>query len=225
MISAEGITRTYMMGLVEVHALRGVSVDIKEGDFVGIMGPSGSGKSTLLHILGLLDRPTEGSIHISGKNVLKMNDDEKGRFRLSKFGFILQDYALVPELTAFENVVLPAMAKGASADECEKKGIEYLSQVGLSDRGEHIPAELSGGEQQRVAIARALVNSPDIIFADEPCANLDSENSRAVLELFKKINEETERTIIMVSHESWHKEYFERLIVLSDGKVASDKYL
>ncbi|WFN38005.1 ABC transporter ATP-binding protein [Methanomicrobium antiquum] len=225
MISAEDITRTYMMGLVEVRALRGVSVEIKRGDFVGIMGPSGSGKSTLLHILGLLDRPTEGSIRIFGKDVLSMSDDCKGRFRLSKFGFIFQDYALVPELTALENVILPAMAKGLSLAESEKKGMEYLSLVGLGERANHIPAELSGGEQQRVAIARALVNSPEIIFADEPCANLDTENSRAVLELFKKINEETERTVIMVSHESWHKEFFERLILLRDGKVSSDSYL
>ena len=225
MISANDITKTYTMGLVKVHALRGISVDIKEGDFVGIMGPSGSGKSTLLQILGLLDRPTDGEIRISGRDVLNMSDDEKGRFRLSKFGFIFQDYALVPELTALENVILPAMAKGMLPDECRRTGMKYLDNVGLSDRGGHIPAELSGGEQQRVAIARALVNSPDIIFADEPCANLDSENSRAVLELFKKINEETGRMVIMVSHEQWHKEYFERLFLLSDGRVASDKYL
>ena len=213
------------MGLVEVNALRGVSVEIKRGDFVGIMGPSGSGKSTLLHILGLLDKPTEGMLKIFGKNVLSMNDEEKGRFRLLKFGFIFQDYALVPELTALENVILPAMAKGMPSDECVEKGTEYLSLVGLEKRGSHIPAELSGGEQQRAAIARALVNSPEIIFADEPCANLDTENSRAVLELFKKISGETERTIIMVSHEEWHKEYFERLILLRDGKVSYDSYL
>ena len=213
------------MGLVEVNALRGVSVEIKRGDFVGIMGPSGSGKSTLLHILGLLDKPTEGMLKIFGKNVLSMNDEEKGRFRLLKFGFIFQDYALVPELTALENVILPAMAKGMPSDECVEKGTEYLSLVGLEKRGSHIPAELSGGEQQRAAIARALVNNPEIIFADEPCANLDTENSRAVLELFKKISGETERTIIMVSHEEWHKEYFERLILLRDGKVSYDSYL
>lgn len=224
-ISAENLTRTYLMGLVEVNALRGVSVEIKRGDFVGIMGPSGSGKSTLLHILGLLDKPTEGMLKIFGKNVLSMNDEEKGRFRLLKFGFIFQDYALVPELTALENVILPAMAKGMPSDECVEKGTEYLSLVGLEKRGSHIPAELSGGEQQRAAIARALVNSPEIIFADEPCANLDTENSRAVLELFKKISGETERTIIMVSHEEWHKEYFERLILLRDGKVSYDSYL
>ena len=223
-ISAENLTRTYLMGLVEVNALRGVSVEIKRGDFVGIMGPSGSGKSTLLHILGLLDKPTEGMLKIFGKNVLSMNDEEKGRFRLLKFGFIFQDYALVPELTALENVILPAMAKGMPFDECVEKGTEYLSLVGLEKRGSHIPAELSGGEQQRAAIARALVNSPEIIFADEPCANLDTENSRAVLELFKKISGETERTIIMVSHEEWHKEYFERLILLRDGKVSYVSY-
>ncbi|MBN1433017.1 MAG: ABC transporter ATP-binding protein [Methanomicrobiaceae archaeon] len=222
MISATDIKKVYNMGLVEVNALNGVSVEIGKGEFVGIMGSSGSGKSTLLHMLGLLDRPTEGRIEIDGRKVLEMSDEEKGRFRLIKFGFIFQDYALVPELTALENVMLPAMAKGVPGDECVAGGQSYLEKVGLLERGGHLPSELSGGEQQRVAIARALVNNPSILFADEPCANLDSHNSRAVLELFSEINETMDQTVVMVSHEEWHKEYFDRVIRLKDGLVAEE---
>lgn len=222
MISANDVKKVYKMGLVEVHALKGVSVEIEKGEFIGIMGSSGSGKSTLLHMLGLLDRPTEGQIEIDGRKVLEMSDEEKGRFRLIKFGFIFQDYALVPELTALENVILPAMAKGGTKEQCVSGGQSYLEKVGLGERGAHLPSELSGGEQQRVAIARALVNNPSILFADEPCANLDSKNSRAVLDLFSEINETMKQTIVMVSHEEWHKEYFDRIIRLKDGLVAEE---
>jgi putative ABC transport system ATP-binding protein len=222
MITAAGIRKVYKMGLVEVHALRGIDVDIEKGEFVGIMGSSGSGKSTLLHMLGLLDRPTEGQIAINGRNVLEMSDEEKGRFRLSRFGFIFQDYALVPELTALENVILPAMAAGRLHEECISTGESYLGRVGLGERGGHLPSELSGGEQQRVAIARALVNNPSILFADEPCANLDSANSRTVLDLFREINENMDQTVVMVSHEEWHREYFDRIIRLKDGLVAEE---
>ena len=222
MITAVGVRKVYKMGLVEVHALRGIDVDIEKGEFVGIMGSSGSGKSTLLHMLGLLDRPTEGRISINGRNVLEMSDEEKGRFRLSGFGFIFQDYALVPELTALENVILPAMAAGRLHEECIATGESYLGRVGLGERGGHLPSELSGGEQQRVAIARALVNNPSILFADEPCANLDSANSRTVLDLFREINETMDQTVVMVSHEEWHREYFDRIIRLKDGLVAEE---
>ena len=225
MITAAGVRKVYKMGLVEVHALRGIDVDIKKGEFVGIMGSSGSGKSTLLHMLGLLDRPTEGRIAIDGRNVLEMSDEEKGRFRLSGFGFIFQDYALVPELTALENVILPAMAAGRLHEECIAAGESYLGRVGLAERGNHLPSELSGGEQQRVAIARALVNNPSILFADEPCANLDSINSRTVLDLFREINETMDQTVVMVSHEEWHREYFDRIIRLKDGLVAEEIWL
>jgi len=225
MITSNDLEKTYTMGLVKVHALRGVSLDLKKGEFVGIMGSSGSGKSTLLHMLGLLDKPSAGGIKILDRDVLSMSDDEKGRFRLSRFGFIFQDYALVPELTAHENVILPAMAQGLSIDECNSRGNFYLEKVGLTDRGNHLPSELSGGEQQRVAIARALVNHPEIIFADEPCANLDSTNSRTVLELFREINRTLKQTVVMVTHEEWHTEYIDRIIRLSDGKVSEDKYL
>lgn len=222
MISATGLKRIYVMGSVEVHALKGVSLTIEKGEFIGIMGSSGSGKSTLLHMLGLLDKPTAGQIAIEGRNVLEMGDEDKGRYRLSKFGFIFQDYALVPELTALENVIIPAMAAGRHPEECMAGGRSYLEKVGLEERGDHLPSELSGGEQQRVAIARALVNDPSILFADEPCANLDSSNSRMILDLFTDINETMDQTVVMVSHEEWHREYFDRVIQLKDGLVAEE---
>ncbi len=223
MISAHNLKKVYRMGLVEVHALNGVSLDIRTGEFIGIMGSSGSGKSTLLHMLGLLDDPTEGEIMIGGQDVLEFSDSRKGRFRLNNFGFIFQDYALVPELTAIENVILPSIARGTALPDAYAAGCEYLDHVELYERRDHLPAELSGGEQQRVAIARALVNSPDVLFADEPCANLDSENSRVVLDLFRQINRDFSQTVIMVSHEDWHKEYFNRVIRLRDGKIEREE--
>ena len=173
-------------------------------------------------MLGLLDPPTEGTITIGGRDVVSLSEAEKGMFRLSQFGFIFQDYALVPELTAEENVSLVAMARGEEAAAYSRRSRDLLSQVGLGDRVAHLPSELSGGEQQRVAIARALINTPEILFADEPCANLDSTNSRAVLDLFRDINRKMNLTIIMVSHENWHMEYFERVIRLHDGKIHED---
>ncbi|KQC04728.1 MAG: ABC transporter [Methanoculleus sp. SDB] len=225
MITARNLKKIYTMGRVEVHALNGVSFDIGTGEFVGIMGSSGSGKSTLLHMLGLLDDPTEGEITIGGEDVLEFSDSKKTRFRLQKFGFIFQDYALVPELSALENVILPALARGVPLPDASATGRDYLDRVDLAGRKDHLPAELSGGEQQRVAIARALVNNPDILFADEPCANLDSMNSRAVLDLFGQINEELNQTVIMVSHEDWHREYFDRVIRLRDGKIEKEEVL
>ena len=221
-IRAEGLRKLYTMGTVEVRAINGVTFSVRKGEFLGITGSSGSGKSTLLHMLGLLDPPTEGTIHIDGKDVIALSEGEKGMFRLSRFGFIFQDYALVPELTAEENVSLVAMARGEERESYSRRSRDILRQVGLGDRTAHLPSELSGGEQQRVAIARALINSPEILFADEPCANLDSTNSRAVLDLFREINHKMNLTIIMVSHENWHREYFERIIRLRDGEILED---
>ena len=211
------------MGDVEVNALDGVTLDIAKGEFLGIMGASGSGKTTLLHMLGLLDEPTSGQILIDGTDVGKLTDYEKTMFRLYKLGYVFQDYALVPDLTVMENVSLPAMLrKDRDEEQIKKDSYDILQQIGLCDRRDHLPRELSGGQQQRVSIARAMVNKPDILFADEPCANLDSENSKMVLELFKEINEEMQQTIVMVSHEDWHKDYFHRIVRLKDGKVVSD---
>ena len=223
MITIEELRKTYHMGDIEVKALDGVTLDIEKGEFLGIMGASGSGKTTLLHMLGLLDEPSSGKITIDGIDIAKLNDYEKTQFRLYKLGYVFQDYALVPDLTVMENVSLPAMLRQDRTDEQSRAGsFEVLQKIGLCDRRDHLPRELSGGQQQRVSIARAIVNKPDILFADEPCANLDSENSRMVLDLFKEINEEMQQTIVMVSHEEWHTEYFHRIVKLKDGKVFSD---
>jgi putative ABC transport system ATP-binding protein len=223
MIAIDDLQKIYRMGDVEVRALDGVTLDIAKGEFLGIMGPSGSGKTTLLHMLGLLDTPSSGRIVIDGMDISLLNDYEKTMFRLYKLGYVFQDYALVPDLTVFENVSLPAMLrKDRTEEQLTRDTYKILQQIGMYDRREHLPRELSGGQQQRVSIARAMVNKPDILFADEPCANLDTENSRMVLDLFREINQEMQQTIVMVSHEDWHKEYFHRIIHLQDGKVISD---
>jgi len=223
MIEISELRKTYHMGNVEVRALDGVTLTIEKGEFLGIMGPSGSGKSTLLHMLGLLDLPTSGKITIDGLDILKLTDYEKTMFRLYKLGYVFQDYALVPDLTVMENVSLTAMLrKDRTEEQLKKDSFEILQKIGLCDRRDHLPRELSGGQQQRVSLARAMVNKPDILFADEPCANLDTENSQIVLELFKEINESMRQTIVMVSHEDWHKDYFHRIIRLRDGKIVSD---
>jgi putative ABC transport system ATP-binding protein len=223
MIEIEDLRKIYHMGNVEVKALDGVTLDIEKGEFLGIMGPSGSGKTTLLHMLGLLDIPTSGRIVIDGTDVSHLTDYQKTMFRLYRLGYVFQDYALVPDLTVMENVSLSAMLrKDRTEEQWKKDSYGILQQIGLCDRRDHLPRELSGGQQQRVSIARAIVNKPDILFADEPCANLDTENSRMVLDLFREINEEMKQTIVMVSHEDWHKDYFHRIIHLLDGKVVSD---
>jgi len=223
MIEITDLRKTYRMGNVEVRALDGVTLDIAKGEFLGIMGPSGSGKTTLLHMLGLLDIPTSGKIVIDGLDLSRLSDYEQTMFRLYKLGYVFQDYALVPDLTVMENVSLTAMLRKDRTEEQSKKdSFEILQKIGLCDRRDHLPRELSGGQQQRVSLARAMVNKPDILFADEPCANLDTENSRIVLELFKEINESMHQTIVMVSHEDWHKEYFHRIIRLRDGRIISD---
>jgi putative ABC transport system ATP-binding protein len=223
MIEISDLKRIYHMGNVEVRALDGVTLNIEKGEFLGIMGASGSGKTTLLHLLGLLDEPTSGRILIDGLDILHLTDYEKTMFRLYKLGYVFQDYALVPDLTVMENVSLPAMLrKDRTEEQVKKDSFSILQKIGLCDRRDHLPRELSGGQQQRVSIARAMVNKPDILFADEPCANLDTENSKMVLDLFREINDEMKQTIVMVSHEDWHKDYFHRIIRLKDGKVVSD---
>lgn len=204
---------------ISTEALRGVSFEVEEGEFVAIMGRSGSGKSTLLHQLGLLDIPTAGEIIINGVNVLKLSDHQKAYFRLKKLGYVFQEYALLPEFTALESVYLSLMVQGIGKKDYIKKATEVLKEVGLKERIHHLPHELSGGEQQRVAVARAIVNSPKILFADEPCANLDSESSETILKLFKKLNKELGQTIIMVTHEPEDKKHVEQIIWLKDGLI------
>jgi len=219
MIRAEDITKVYRMGAVDVHALRGVTLQIGKGEFVGIAGPSGSGKSTLLHMLGLLDRPGSGSLRIDGTDVLSLSEDERTLFRLNNLGYVFQDYALIAELTVLENVYMPCLVRGSPMEECVPASTEILSAVGLKDRLDHMSYELSGGQQQRVSIARALVNRPRILFADEPCANLDTGTSRQILDLFRQLNRDLDQTIVMVSHEPWHTEYFNRVVTLRDGEI------
>jgi len=219
-LEIKGLSRIYSMGDVKVKALNNVSFEIARGEFVAIMGKSGSGKSTLLHQLGLLDIPTSGKIISDGKNLLELSESSKARFRLSKFGYVFQEYALLPELSALENVYLPAIALGRNEDDYIRAGTEILEQVGLGARIHHRPRELSGGEQQRIAIARALINKPEMLFADEPTANLDSVSSKQVIELFRKLNTETGLTILMVTHESDDMNYVGRVIWLKDGELA-----
>lgn len=218
MIKVTDLKKTYP-GKVPTLALRGVSFEIKKGEFVALMGRSGSGKSTLLHQLGLLDTPTGGSITIDGTDVLALSETEKSRFRLASLGYIFQEFALIMELTALENASLPAMAEGSDMSFHTNHGAKLLSMVGLGDRLNHYPNELSGGEQQRVAIARALMNQPKALFADEPTASLDTSSSKKVLELFIKLNKELGQTIVMVTHEPEDKKYVDRVIWLKDGLI------
>ena len=222
MIEVTDLCKVYEMGKVTVDALRGITFTINKGEFVGILGASGSGKSTLLHMIGLLDKPSCGKIMIGGVDVSTLTDQQKTRFRLKRLGYVFQDYALMPELTVEENVYLTSMVRETPEKEYLTQTKDILTRIGLVNRADALQSELSGGQQQRVSIARAIVNRPEILFADEPCANLDTENSRIILDLFKQINQELHQTIVMVSHEEWHIEYFDRVIILRDGMIISD---
>lgn len=216
MIKVQNLKKIYQ-GKVPTYALNGVSFEIGKGEFVALMGRSGSGKSTLLHQLGLIDTPTEGEVIIDGTDVLSFSEEQKTRFRLDSLGYIFQEYALIAEFTALENVYLPAMALEGNHD--KEQAMELLRLVGLGERLDHYPSELSGGEQQRVAIARSLVNNPKVLFADEPTANLDTVSAATVLELFQKLNRELNQTILMVTHEPEDKKYVNRVIWLKDGLI------
>lgn len=216
MITVEHLVKTYP-GKVPTPALKGVSFEIKEGEFIAIMGRSGSGKSTLLHQLDLIDTPTSGKITIDRTDVTTMTDEEKTRFRLEKLGYIFQEYALIAEFTAQENVWMPALVYGKQPEHCWHHAAELLDRVGLGGRLTHYPNELSGGEQQRVAIARSLINFPKVLFADEPTANLDTAAAKNVLELFQQLNKEMKQTIVMVTHEPDDRRYVDRVIWLEDG--------
>ena len=224
MIEAKKLYKTFTNGTVETKVLKNLNFKIHKGEFVGIMGPSGSGKSTCLYQLSLLDAPTSGDVFIDGVNVAHLDDDEKTQFRLLNVGYVFQQYRVLPELTVLENVMLPLKMKGASKKEYMKRARELLEQVGLKDRITHFPSELSGGQQQRVAIARSLINTPIILFADEPTANLDTTTSDEVLKLFKKFNTEMGQTIVMVSHDLEQIKYFDRVIHLVDGEIDSEDY-
>ncbi len=221
-IRASGVTKTYRLGSVDLAALKDVSIDVAVGEMVCIMGKSGSGKSTLLRQLSLIDRPTSGRIVIEGHDVSELSERERARLRLATLGYVFQEYALIPELTAQENVYLPAMMQGGRRRDYRARADELLSQVGLGDRLRHRPKELSGGQQQRVAIARALVNTPAIVYADEPTANLDSISGGVVMETLARLNRELGVTIVFVSHDPDDRVYATRLIHLSDGAVVPE---
>jgi putative ABC transport system ATP-binding protein len=221
-IKTLGLTKTYIMGKLEVHALRDVSVDIHKNEYVALMGASGSGKSTLMNLLGCLDTPTSGDYFLEGENVSQMTDGELAEIRNSQIGFIFQTFNLLPRMTALDNVALPLVYSGLSKKRRIEKALDVLDKVGLSDRVEHKPNELSGGQRQRVAIARALVNDPAIILADEPTGNLDSKTSHEIMDIFTKIHE-AGNTIILVTHEHDISNFARRVIRLVDGQVAVDK--
>ena len=217
-ISVHTISKTYRSGDIETKALREVSLEVAKGEFIIITGRNGSGKSTLLHQLGLLDMPDSGDIIINKKNVTKLSERERSELRLRYLGYIFQEYALMSELTAIENVMVPALPfKKTSV--CRKHAGELLAQVDLESKWDHLPSQLSGGEQQKVAIARALINDPVVIYADEPTANLDSIAAADVMRVFKKINQDGNRTILMVTHEAEETVYANRVIRLADGRI------
>lgn len=218
-IEVKQLVKNYKSGEIIIPALRGVDFYAEKGEFIAIMGRSGAGKSTLLYQMSLLDEPTSGQILIDGVNVSNMKECEKTAYKLSNLGYIFQDYALLPELTAIENVALPLIMLGAPRNECLEKSKEALKRIGLNDRFNNLPSQLSGGEQQRVGIARAIVHGPKIIFADEPTASLDSEASRMIMDIFIELNKQGE-TIIMVTHEPEYGELAGRLVTLDDGKIS-----
>jgi len=221
-IKSKGITKVYQMGEVQVHALRGVGISIKEGEVVSIMGPSGSGKSTLMNIIGCLDRPTSGEYYLDGQLVSNMSDDELAIVRNKKVGFVFQNFNLLSRSTALINVELPLRYSGIKTERKEK-AIQALESVGLGDRVNHKPTELSGGQQQRVALARAIINNPSIIMADEPTGNLDSKSGKEIMELLLKMNKEFGTTLIIVTHDPKIAKQTQRVIELYDGKVKGKK--
>ena len=222
-IELDHIHKIYTMGDVEVHALRGVSLTIREGEFVAIMGASGSGKSTTMNIIGCLDRPTRGSYILDGEDVSQLSKDERADIRCQKIGFVFQGFNLLSRTSALENVELPMLYLGVDSATRHQRAVEALAAVGLAGREQNHPNQLSGGQQQRVAVARSLVNNPALILADEPTGNLDSRTSVEVMEIFQRLNRERGITLVLVTHEPDIAQYASRIVVFKDGKIKSDQ--
>jgi putative ABC transport system ATP-binding protein len=218
----ENVTRTYTIGKVETQALRGVSLSIQSGEFTGLVGPSGSGKTTLLQLIGCLDQPTGGHVYVNGKDVSRLNRNQRADVRRGSIGFIFQFFALIPTLTAYENVEMPLLLIGQSASERRKRVMDLLEAVDLTDRAHHRPDQLSGGEQQRVAIARALASKPSLILADEPTANLDTPNGKQVMEIMTRLNQETGVTFVFATHDPRVIKYARRVVTLRDGLIVTN---
>ena len=219
LIKLENVWKIYKMGDVNVNALQGMSLDVKEGEFVAIMGPSGSGKSTAVNMIGCLDVPTKGKIWLDSHDISRLSESELAQIRGKKIGFIFQQFNLIPTLSALENVTLPMIFQGVNEQERIKRAAKLLELVELSDRIHHKPTELSGGEQQRVAIARALANNPEVVIADEPTGNLDSKTGANVLDFLEKLHKEERKTIIMVTHDQNLAKVAERIEFLKDGRI------
>ena len=218
-IKFENVWKIYKLGTVEVAALRGLSIEITRGEHLAMMGPSGSGKSTFLHLAGALDRPTRGRVLIEGRDPSKLNDDELSKLRNRYIGFVFQTFNLIPRLTALENVMLPLVVRGVNGSERRKRAIESLEQVGLGDRINHRPTELSGGEQQRVAIARAIVTRPRIVLADEPTGNLDSASAKEIVKVLSRLNRELGITLVVVTHDPEVASAAKRMVRIRDGVI------
>jgi len=224
-IRVENLHKVYEMGENKVHALRGISLEIRRGEFVAIMGASGSGKSTFMNLLGCLDKPSDGVYLLEGTNVADLSRIELARVRNERVGFVFQGFNLLSRTTAVENVELPLIYSGMRTKERHRRSREALERVGLGDRSHHVPAQLSGGQQQRVAIARSLVNTPSLLLADEPTGNLDSRTSVEIMQVFQELNEKEFLTIILVTHEPDIAAYAKRVITFRDGRVIKDEQI
>ena len=222
MIDLEDVRKTYLMGTFAVHALRGITFQVKRGEYVAIMGMSGSGKSTLMNILGCLDTPTSGVYRLNGLDVKSADEDDLADLRNREIGFVFQSFNLIPRTRALSNVELPLSYAGLRRSQRRERALWAMRQVGLTDRVDHLPSELSGGQQQRVAVARALVTNPALILADEPTGNLDTTSTREVLSIFERLSDEG-RTIILITHEREVADHAGRIVRLSDGEVVSDQ--
>ncbi|MDQ5901775.1 MAG: putative transport system ATP-binding protein [Patescibacteria group bacterium] len=224
MIQVKNLKKTYANGKIETHVLKGIDLEVKTGEFLAIMGKSGAGKSTLMYQMSILDEPTSGEILIDGVDILSLSIREKTEFRLNRLGYVFQDYALVPELTSLENIMIPLLMRGLDTSSAKERALKALESVGLVNKDKNLPSQLSGGEQQRVSIARAVAQDPIILFADEPTANLDSVSSANIVDVLMDLNKKGQ-TIVMVTHEKEYTNHCNRIIFLEDGKIIREDIL